>query len=247
MSAGRLIAIIVGALLALLAGGLVIAGGVLLWAYGTQRDAQGFFETADRRVSSSGYALTSPDVDVNIGSELEDWIPRGNTAAVKIVVRSTGDEPLFVGIGPTDYVARYLGDVAHDEITDFGYPSRRIDYESVEGGAPAAPPSQQDFWVVESDGAGRQSIEWDIEDGNWTAVIMNSDAAAGVEADLSLGARFGLLLPIGIALLVGGLVLGGLAAVLVIIGLMPGRRPAPPQSPPAATPAPPPPPAPPTV
>jgi len=197
----------------------------LLGVYGTQRDASGFFETSSRVVSTSGYALTTPDVDVNIGADLGDWIPTGAKAAVRIRAASTDTSAVFIGVGPTDQVSQYLNGVAHDEVTNFGWMSASVKYRHVEGGAPSSPAAQQDFWVARQEGPGSQTLEWEVLDGNWTAVIMNGDATAPVTASVSLGARFGLLLPIGIGLVVGGVVLLAVGILLIVLG---ARRPRPP-------------------
>ena len=81
---------------------------------------------------------------------------------------------MFVGIGADDDVDRYLGDVAHDELT--GFDGDDPEFASHEGRAPT-PPDDQDFWVAESEGSGEQALTWDAEFGRWTAVVMNADAA----------------------------------------------------------------------
>jgi hypothetical protein len=37
-------------------------------------------------------------------------------------------------------------------------------------------------------GTGLQTLDWTIESGDWTAVIMNADASSGVSAELAFGA-----------------------------------------------------------
>jgi hypothetical protein len=37
-------------------------------------------------------------------------------------------------------------------------------------------PSEQDFWAASAEGTGRQSVLWDVEEGQWTVLIMNADA-----------------------------------------------------------------------
>ena len=48
-------------------------------------------------------------------------------------------------------------------------------------------------------GKGTQELLWPSEGGRWTIVVMNADAHAGVTADVSVGAKTGILLPIGIS------------------------------------------------
>jgi len=220
----KIVGIVVGALLVIIGLALIAPGGFLLWAYGTQRDSSGFFETSNRVISTDGYALITPDVDVDIGSELGDWIPMGATGAVRIRAASTGSAPLFVGVGPTDQVSGYLAGVEHDEVGNFGWLSAAVEYTHVDGGAPSSPPGEQAFWVARQEGPRILTLEWEVQGGNWTAVIMNGDASAPVVANVSLGARFGALLPIGIGLTVAGVVALIVGIVLIILGARPSRR-----------------------
>ena len=224
MRPAKIVAIVFGALAVLVGLVLIAPGAFLLWAYGTQRDPSGFFETSARAVSTSTYALTTPDVNVNLGSRLGNWVPTGSDAAVRIRATSSGTTALFIGVGPTARVSQYLANVAHDEMTNFSRWSGGIDYQRVEGGAPGSPPGQQNFWVVKQEGTGTQTLEWPVQSGNWTAVIMNADATAQVTASVSLGARFGILLPIGVGLTAAGVVLLAIGIVLIILGARPSRR-----------------------
>jgi hypothetical protein len=224
MRPAKIVAIVIGALLVLIGLGLLVPGGFLLTVYGTMRDSSGFFETSSRVVSSAGYALVTPDVDLNLGPG-PSWVPTGARAAVRIRAISDDSTPLFIGIGPTDEVSRYFSDVAHDEVTDFGWWSAAVKYRYYDGGPPPSPPAEQTFWVAQQQGSGSQTMDWEIRSGNWTAVVMNADASTPVRADVSLGARFGLLLPIGIGLTVAGIVLLAVGIVLIVLG---ARRPRPP-------------------
>ena len=87
------------------------------------------------------------------------------------------------------------------------------------GGPPPAPPAEQDFWAASTTGAGEQTLDWEPEDGSWSAVVMNADASRGVAADLSIGAELDAVIWIGLVLLVAGLVLAALAAAAVTAGI----------------------------
>ncbi len=224
MRPAKIVAIVIGAILVLLGLGLLAPGGFLLWAYGTQRDANSYFESSARNMSTSGYALTAPRVDVHIGSGL-DWMPRGAAASVRIRAASTTETAVFVGIGPTLEVDRYLGGVERDEVTSFGWGAGSVRYEHVAGGAPPSPPGEQDFWVASSEGFGSQLVEWDVLDGNWTFVVMNADASRPVSAAVSLGARFDILYPIGVGLTAGGVILLAVGILLIVLGARRPRRP----------------------
>lgn len=222
MRPAKIVAIVVGALLVLIGLALLLPGSVLLWAHTTQRDDAGFFETSSRAMSTSGYALVTPDIDLNIGADV-NWIPKGATLAVRIRAASSNEQALFVGIGPTDQVSRYLDGVERDEVTGFGWFSASVDYLHMGTQAPPTPPGRQDFWIARQEGPGTQTLEWEVDEGNWTAVVMNADGTARVSTSVSLGARFGLLLPIGIGFTVAGVVLFAVGILLIVLGARPSR------------------------
>lgn len=226
MRAGKIIALVAGILILLISIALLIPGSVLLGLYGTQRDDAGFFETSSQTLSSSGHAVVTPDVDVNIGPLAGVWLPTGDRAAIRIRVDSAAGSPAFVGIGPSDQVADYLTDVEYDEVTDFGWAWTDVEYRHFDGGAPSSPPGSQDFWVAQEEGSDTLTLEWDIQDGSWTAVVMNADASDSVRAGVSLGARFDILLPIGIGMVVGGVILLVIAILLIVLGARSPRPPA---------------------
>lgn len=229
MSAGKVIMAVIGALLGLLAVGLIAAGGGLLWAYGTQRTADGYFTTPSATLSTDTYALTSAEID--LGARPGDWFPTGQLATVRLEAESAGTAPVFVGIGPEEDVAAYLSGVGYAEVTRIGLDPDDVTYRTTEGAAPAGPPSDEGFWVASAEGAGAQTLTWDLESGEWTGVIMNADGSSGVLVDVSAGARVGILFPIAIGLIIGGLVIGAAAAVLLVFAIrQPGGVAAPPQA-----------------
>ena len=77
---------------------------------------------------------------------------------------------------------------------------------------PAAP-GEVDIWVAESSGTGTQAVDWQPQDGDWTAVIMQADGTAG----LAVQARAGATVP-GLPWLAGGLFTMG--AVLALVGVL---------------------------
>jgi hypothetical protein len=234
MRVGKIISLVAGILLVLIALGLVVPGAVLLGVYGSQKGSDGFFETSTRTMSTTGYALVTPDAEVNMGPLVGDWAPTGDRAALRLRATSNLEGSAFIGIGPSAEVSQYLAGVDYDEVTDLGWMWEEVKYRHLDGGAPAAPPGEQDFWVASEEGTGELTLDWDIQSGNWTAVVMNADASAPVNAGVSLGARFDILLPIGIGMTVAGVVLLILGIVFIVLGAR--RSPSPaavqPQTPP---------------
>lgn len=223
MRPAKIVAIVIGVLLILISLAFLGSGSFVTWL-GGHTDSNGFLSITDNHLSSSGYALTSPNVELKFGSS--DWIPGGGL--VEIRATPSGTAPIFVGIGPTDQVAGYLNGVAYDEVANLGWFRSSVDLVHHEGGAPASAPGQQNFWAAKQEGTGTQSVEWAVQSGNWTAVLMNADGSAPVSASLRLGARLGFLLPLGIGLLVAGVVLLAVGILLVVLG---ARRPRPPVEP----------------
>lgn len=211
MRIGRIIAAGLGALIALIAIGLVVGGIALTWAFSTQRDADGFLTSPTYELSTTRSAIVSADID--LGSEPGEWWPT-DFATVRLDTESTTGSSVFVGIGPTADVDTYLMGVARDEVTDFA--ESTVTYTPEEGTAPATPPADETFWLASSEGPGEQSITWDVDAGTWSVVVMNADGSPGVAVTTSAGAKIGVLLAVGIGLIIFGVLVGGLAAALLI-------------------------------
>jgi hypothetical protein len=221
MSAGRVIMAIIGTILGLVAAALVMAGAVLLWAHGTQRNSDGFYEARTVSLATDTYALITGPIDL-VAARPTAWFPSSQLATLRFEAEPTETSSLFMGIGPEDDVASYLDGVGLAEVLRTSPFTEEVAYRTVEGDAPPGPPGEQDFWVASAEGEGTQTVTWDLESGEWIGVIMNVDGSAGVSADFNAGARVGILLPIAIGLVVGGIVLGVLAIVMLVLAI---RRP----------------------
>ena len=136
-----------------------------------------------------------------------------------ISIRSESDRPVFVGIAPSPDVDSYLGGVEHAVVTDIDRDPR---YDERPGGTPDASPADRRIWVATASGAGEQTLEWEPEEGIWSAVLMNADGSRGVAADLSIGAELDSVLWIGIGLLVVGGLLAAGAALAITAGIRRG-------------------------
>jgi hypothetical protein len=132
----------------------------------------------------------------------------------KVRIRVTPLDPgsvLFVGIGPSSDVDRYLAGVKRTVISEFFEDK----VQAVDGGPPQSPPGTEDFWVASARGAGAQTLKWDPAHGSWTVVVMNADGRPGIEVGADLGARMPAVLWIAIGLLAGGAVFLAGGALLV--------------------------------
>jgi hypothetical protein len=212
MSAGRIAAIISGAVVALIAICLLGAAGTLFWVT-TQRDDDGYYSTSYERFGSPGYAVVSDDLD--LGTEGPDWLfEEGRLATIRLRGRNREPHPLFLGIAPKQDVERYLRGVPHDIVTDVDVDPFSVSYRHEAGTRKPAPPASRPFWAAQ----GRGVATWEVDNGNWVAVAMNADAAPGISADISVAAKTDLVLWAAIIVLILGLLFGGLAALLLVIG-----------------------------
>jgi hypothetical protein len=214
MSGGRIALIIIGSIFALISLAFLAGGGTLLWAHTTQRDDDGYYRTRDERFESPGYAIRSDDLD--LGTDGPDWLfDPGRLGTIRL--NATSGDPgkeLLLGIGPKDAVEGFLRGVEHDIVVDVELDPFEVEYRHQPGSRTPPAPGTQPFWATV---ASRQ-LEWEVEDGDWVAVVMNADGSRGVVADLSVAAKSDLILWVAIGLLAGGLLLGGLASLLLLRG-----------------------------
>src|SRR5918994_2064657 len=220
---GRMILIVVGALLALLALASLGGGGVLVAAHATQRDADGYYASGPKPLSTPTHAVVSDSLD--IGTSGPDWLFReGRLGTARITATGMDAKPIFVGITREWKLAAYLNGVAHDEVTDFDVDPFAVKYAREPGTAAPAAPGAQSFWAEASSGSGPQTVAWPADEGTWAAVVMNADGTPAVRAHVSVAAKVPLLLWLGIGLLSGGAVLAAAGGALIFFGT---RKPTP--------------------
>lgn len=214
--AGRVLVLIAGVVVALIALALLAAGAVTLWADRTQRDDDGYLTTPSEPFATARYAIASEGLDVETGDA--DWlIEPDRFGRIKIEASSTAGRPLFVGVGPERAVTAYLSGVAYDEVEDVDFDPFRVDYVPRPGGAPRAEPASRGFWAARALGSPEETLTWDVESGDWSVVLMNADASRGVEAEVAVGARLGFLLWVAIGLLIAGALLAVASAFLLYL------------------------------
>jgi hypothetical protein len=213
VGARRILFLITGALVALLGLGVTTAGGLLVWAHAAERDSAGYYTTTTERFATTTYAVTSR-VDLGEAPGQHDWMPAHPAGTVRLRADG-GSRAIFVGIGPQAEVDAWLAGVTHEQVTGANFGPFRTRSTVVAGNGPAGAPKEQTFWAASVSGSGLQTLLWPSEAGQWTVVVMNADAGAGVVADVSAGARIAVLLPIGAGLgLLGFLFLVGASALL---------------------------------
>jgi hypothetical protein len=205
------VSLVLGALMVF--GGLGAAGaGITLAVLDQQaRDADGFLTSPSETLSSDGFAVVSEDARIHTGGTL-GRLPDRLVGDVKLSAERTGGAEVFLGIAPSADVTTYLAGVRHDTLLEV--PAGGPVYRSADGGAPATPPTEQTFWVAQATGVDPE-LTWELEDGDWTAVMMNADGTAPVVARVSLGAELpalGAAIAVLLVLAAGSLLVG---AVLI--------------------------------
>jgi hypothetical protein len=207
---GPVLRILVGVLGLLVALGLLVCAAASLVAVG-RRDADDYLVSSARRISTASRALVSKRVHVR--ADAPRWIFGQRFATSRL--QASSSRPVFVGIGASADVERYLSGVDHAVVTDVETRPIRPVADRVSGRARPAVPAQQHFWRVRSSGGGAHTVTWPPEGGRWSLVIMNADASPGVDVRARFGLRVPAMRSVAVALLAGG-VLALLAAGLLL-------------------------------
>jgi hypothetical protein len=166
------------------ASAIALGGGGLLAADGS-RDADGFLSTDSHALRSSTPALVSDNLDMDLGGAVS--VDGDVFGEVRLQADPASGRPLFVGIARTADVEQLLDGVARTVVTDFDDDPAAAEQHDVAGARHAAAPADADIWVASSEGRGRQTLDWHVEDGDWSVVAMNADGSAGVTAEVAAG------------------------------------------------------------
>jgi hypothetical protein len=216
-NAGRIALIVTGALAALVASALLAGGAAALYGQ-VQKDDDGYLTSEAHRYDTGTRALATENLDIDLGAadSLADDLGR-----VKIEAQSNDGKPLFVGIGRTSDVERYLDGVPHatvHDVEDGPFDSFHAETTRHAGNRHPVAPEHAGIWAASSEGTGKQATDVDFREGDWSVVVMNADGSLGVDADVSAGANLpfldelgwtalgsgGFALVVGIALIVAG-------------------------------------------
>jgi len=208
--------IILGSIVGLIGLALLAGGGGVFWADQTQRDSAGFFTQSAHRVASDSYAVTHDGVRVQ---HLPAFADNGKLLRISIDARGDTGRPLFVGVAREHDVDRYLANVSHSELHDYGVATSDQEYDSIAGSARPARPTSRHIWVASTTGSA--PLRWKVREGNWSVVLMNADGSKGVTGDVKLGASISYLGWLTAGLLALGAAFLTLAVFLIMLG---GRR-----------------------
>jgi hypothetical protein len=207
-TAGRVITVVVGSVLAIISLGLLGGGGTLLWADQALRQ-DGYVTTGTATYSTAGYALASEHVNPGWG-----WLLTGLIGDVRLrVTAASPGKPVFVAIGPGDRVAAYLSGAAYTTVTG----TTAGGLVSQQGTARPAPPQTTGIWIAEAAGTGTQTLRWTAQAGDWMAVAMNPDGSAGLTVRADAGVSAPGLFRLAVELIIGAIMAGLLSAALIVV------------------------------
>jgi hypothetical protein len=213
----RIAAYVAAGATAVLSLGFAGTGAALLWADG-EGDSHGYLNTDSERFSTGGHALATENLDVELDGP-ESLLDDGAVGKLRVRAESNDGKRVFVGVARTTDVEDYLRGSAHDVVTDVDFDPFDADYEAQRGDREPARPAQQGFWAASAHGDGQREVTWDVDDGDWSVVVMNEDGSRGVDADVRAGVRLGWLDEAGFVSLLTGAALLLIAGALVALGV----------------------------
>ena len=218
MTIGRILLIIFGVLFVLGGIGLTFGGSILVWAYHSPTDEEGFVSFGPVQIERDSYAVVTGPVDIDEEAmEVLDWLGLG-----PVKVRGSSNDPekdIFIGVASKGQVESYLEDVNYDELTRVTHwlSFHKAEYTNHPGDSAPAPPIVLSFWSqpLES-GPGTQTLEWEPAPGRHALVLMNDDGSQGIDFDVEFMVQVPVVVfGLGVGFIVAGVV-GLLLGVVMI-------------------------------
>lgn len=217
----RLLLGVVGLAGVLIALPLLFAGGTLFWVDTALTDANGFVNSTVMEIEVDGFALVAGPAEIEDLPEIPDSpIALGEIATLRIQAENLdADQGIFIGIAPTETLDDYLGGVPYAVVDDTDEGELFLSYRMNASDEPLSPPGEQEFWTSSTTGIGLQQLEWELEEGDVSFVIMNEDASDGLAIEVVAGVRVPLIGPVGVGLLIGGGVTLAIGTILLALAL----------------------------
>lgn len=169
----RLLSLVAGSILCVVALVFVGSGALALWKDRVDRDSSGLVPIGSTELKTDQYAVVG-----DLQGDGPHWL-YGSTVLGEARVRATSnaDQPLFMGIARKGDVLRYLRGTGYATVYSFEV----SDDTTHPGGPPTGTPSSESFWSESTQGIGQQTLRWTPQAGDWSIVFMNADASANVD------------------------------------------------------------------
>ena len=217
----RLLLGVIGLTGVLVALPLLLAGGSLFWVDTALTDENGFVNSTVMEIEVDGFALVAGPAEIEDVPEIPDSpIALGEIATLRFQAENLdADQGIFIGIAPTEILDGYLGGVPYAVVDDMDEGELFLSYRMNASDEPLSPPGEQEFWISSTAGIGLQQLEWELEEGDVSFVVMNEDASDGLAIEAVAGVRVPLIGPVGIGLLIGGGVALAIGTILFALAL----------------------------
>lgn len=229
MKAGKIVLLVFGVIILLISLVPLLGGGGLMWAEKALRDSEGFYTTPAIQLEKDSHAIVTEPANIDFGGDWEwlSWLGRREPSDfLSIKIEGSSNDPkkqIFLGVAEVQDLEAYLEDVEYDEVSDFRIRRASLGYTNHPGTQEPEDPTNQEFWTASVHGEGTQTLEWGIEEGTYSLALMNEDGSRGLDLAASVGVKVPPVLGgIGVALLIVGLVLLGVAILMIYLAV---RRP----------------------
>ena len=177
---GRIAAIVAAGFVTLLSLGFLTVGGLLLWG-DSQKDADGYISTpptaSTRRPPRWRPRISTSTSAAHLVAGRHRYVREGQ-AARRVAGRQAGLHRHRPHERCRALPARHCPRARHRH--RYVALSRRLQPQAAI--ARSRRPAEQDIWAAPPHGDGRQTLTWDVEDGDWSVVVMNADGSPGVHA-----------------------------------------------------------------
>jgi hypothetical protein len=206
---GRIVSVVIGAVLALCSLSVLSAGGAALWADTTQRNS-GYVDLGTASYATAGHALASDTIRVHGWGWLSPLIGQ-----IRIRVAKTGQASgVFAGVAPASAARRYLSGAGYTTVTGYDGQGKHISHP---GAGTPRPPGITPIWAARASGTRTATLLWTVRTGDWAVIVMNADGSAGVAVRADVGASLPALGWLATEFLAGGTVLALIALACIII------------------------------
>jgi hypothetical protein len=203
--------LVAGSVVCLLAVAFLAGGGWALWKDRVDRDADGFVSIGSTTLRTDTYAIVG-----ELHGDGPSWLwESGVFGDSRVRATSQSQRPLFIGIARTDDLLGYLRGAGYATIDRF-----EVSPDTAHaGGAPSGAPSRESIWAASTQGTGQQTLRWDSRAGDWSIVMMNADAGAGVAVHGDASAELPILPWVALGLLVAAGASGLVGGWLLVRGI----------------------------
>lgn len=211
----RVLPIVVGVLVAAVGGLAAIVGVALLSVFGSDGNAA----SGVHEVTSSAVAVVAPlgDIQDTTGPVSRLGSPVVDVRAISV----DGRGGVFVGVGPTTMVDRYLAGAPIEVVSNLGLVPFRFGGRLRAGTAAPAAPGEQSFWAATAAGSMQAHLVWPVSrPGGYRLVLMRADAAPRIDVLTSFALQVPHVFAVSLALVGGGVLVFLAGALYVVVRML---------------------------